>query len=117
MPSSLLERPPALTGSGTNAKVLDVLSKLQYISAPSLSAYLVVQRTDIQFSNIARGRVRISVNVANVGPVRSQPTPMILQAAPLGAFLQWKELTTVIVPPVEPNESIEVATEVSTPPT
>jgi hypothetical protein len=119
MTSSLLERPVSLDGSVTNAKTWDLRSKpwLRAISAPALSAELFVQRTDIQFRNVTPGRVRISVNVANLGLVRSQPTPMVLQAAPLGAFVPWKELTSVLVPSIEPGESVEVATEVSTPPT
>src|SRR5262245_62837038 len=101
MASSLLERP--------------VLARP--FSAERFSADLAVERTDINFSNITPGRVRISINVTNCGKTRSQPTPMVLQAAPLGAFLPWTNLTTLLVPSIEPGDSIEVATEVSTPPT
>src|SRR5262245_8682132 len=106
MTSSLLERP-------TSARPF---SADRFLSE-RFSADLVVERTDINFCNIAPGRVRISVNITNRGETRSQPTPMLLQAAPLGAFLLWTNLTALLVPSIEPGDSIEVVTEVSTPPT
>ena len=106
MPSSLLERPVSARPFSAD----------RFLSE-RFSADLVVQRTDINFSNIAPGRVRISIKVTNCGKTRSQPTPMLLQAAPLGTFLPWSNLTALLVPSIEPGESIEVATEVSTPPT
>lgn len=111
MTSSLLERP-------TSARPFsaDLFSAESFLSE-RFSADLVVDRTDINFCNIAPGRVRISVNITNCGETRSQPTPMLFQAAPLGAFLPWTNLTALLVPPIEPGESIEVATEVSNPPT
>jgi hypothetical protein len=77
------------------------------------TAELIVERTDIQFRNSAPGHVQISVNVTNIGQARSLPTTMQLQAAPLGAFVPWRDLKTVIVPSIEPGDSIEVVTEVS----
>src|SRR5437867_149956 len=87
------------------------------VSAHLRAAELLVERTDIQFCNVAPGRVRINVTVANVGEIRSQPTSMTIQAAPLGAFVSWRDLTSLLVPSIEPGDSIEVATEVSTSPT
>src|SRR5690349_16786496 len=40
---------------------------------------------------------------------------MRLQAAPLGASVPWTDLTTLVVPSIQPGDSIDVATEVSTP--
>ncbi len=93
MASSLLERP---------------------VSVSRQAAELVVERTDIRWRNVAPGRVQISVKVKNVGDARSQPTIMRLQAAPLGAFVRWKELTGLFVPPIEPGEFTEVAAEAAT---
>src|SRR5581483_1238074 len=77
---------------------------------------LIVERTDIHFRSIAPGRVRISVNVTNVGFARSEPTTMHLQAAPLGAFVPWSDLTSLVVPPIEPGRSVEVTADVAAPP-
>jgi hypothetical protein len=85
------------------------------VSVTRQAAELVVQRTDINWCNIAPGRVQIAVNVMNVGESRSQPTIIRLQAAPLGAFVPWKELTGLFVPSIEAGESIKVAAEAATP--
>ncbi len=106
MTSSLVERPVSIRPSSAARPLADLLT-----------AELVVERTDIQFGNVAPGRVRISVNVANVGLARSQPTTMRLQAAPLGAFVPWSDLTTLVVLSIGPGDSTGVATEVSAPPT
>ncbi len=40
---------------------------------------------------------------------------MRLESAPLGAFLRWRPLAHIIVPPLEPGESREVSAEVRRP--
>jgi hypothetical protein len=78
---------------------------------------LTVCREEIVFYNVAPGRVRLSVNVANVGPLRSTPTVMRIQAAPLGAFVPWNDLTAIVVPSIGPAGSAEVTAEFSAPQT
>src|SRR5687768_15886862 len=80
------------------------------------AADLRVRPTDIVFHNVAPGRVRLSVTVTNAGDARSEPTPMTIQAAPLGAFVPWKDVTSLVIPPIRPHGSVEVATELSAPP-
>ncbi len=71
-------------------------------------AGLRVDRTDIDFFNRQRQRVRIQVTVHNASDAWSRPTGMRLQAAPLGAFLPWKELGEVRVPVMAPHGSVQV---------
>jgi hypothetical protein len=108
MTSSLLERPVS------TRPFPEEHSSAEHLLPEHFSANLVVDRTDIKFHNIALGRVRISVNITNCGETSSQSMPLLLQAAPLGAFLPWTNLTALLVPPIEPGKSIEVATEVTT---
>src|SRR5437899_5205179 len=76
---------------------------------------LRVERTDISFHDSAGGTVRIQVAVHNAGARRSPPTPMRLESAPLGAFVPWRLLTRLLVPPLEPGESRELDAEVARP--
>jgi hypothetical protein len=76
---------------------------------------LQVRREDIEFRNIEQNRLRISVTVTNHGNVPSRPTAMSLQAAPLGAFVSWQDLTSVNVPSIGPHQSVEVAADVAAP--
>ena len=69
---------------------------------------LRVAREDIVFFNVAPGRVKITVRVHNYGDITSRPTQMVIQAAPLGAFLPWKPLATLTVPPIPPGEAVNV---------
>jgi len=79
------------------------------------AAELRVQTDDIVFHNVAPGRVRLSVTVANIGELPSQPTLMTVQAAPLGAFVPWKDVTTLAVPSIGPHDRATVTTELSAP--
>lgn len=72
---------------------------------------LHVDRTDINFFNVSANRVRIEITVHNHGIRRSRPRPMAIEAAPLGAFLRWEPVTRLMVPSIEPGESVVVATE------
>jgi len=77
---------------------------------------LTVRREEISFHKVAPERVRVSVTVWNPGDAWSSATSMILQAAPLGAFVPWWPLTTIDLPPIAPYGSIEVSTEAATQP-
>ena len=74
---------------------------------------LCVEREDIQFYNVAPDRLRIEVTVHNRGYVASQPKLMLLEAAPLGAFVTWKPLQRLQVPVIAAGESQRVSTEVN----
>jgi hypothetical protein len=72
---------------------------------------LIVRRRDIEFTDLSRGRVQISITVTNGGPDRSPLTPARMQVAPFGAFVDWKPLTVIEVPPLEPGESTVLRTD------
>jgi hypothetical protein len=76
---------------------------------------LRVKRTEILFCDVAGDRVRIQVTVHNAGEQRSQPTVMRLESAPMGAFVPWRPLTQLMVPALEPGQSIDLSTEVPRP--
>ncbi len=67
------------------------------------------------FYNVSPDRVRIEITVSNPSREQSRRTPLRLQAAPLGVFLPWQDLTTLWVPPLGPGEVVKLATEVSSP--
>jgi hypothetical protein len=71
-----------------------------------------VAREDIHFRNVAEGRVRITVTVHNRGGAWSQATTMRVEAAPLGAFIPMRPLTTLQVPAIPPLRCVNVSTEV-----
>jgi len=73
---------------------------------------LRVERTDICFEDVDECTVRIQVTIHNAGEQRSRPTTMRIQAAPFGAFVPWRPLAVLPVPPLEPGESRELSTEV-----
>lgn len=79
-------------------------------------AGLTVQRHDVSFQSIDTHRVRISVRVWNEDDTWSVPTAMTIQAAPLGAFVPWRDLTIVSVPAIPPRESREVVFDAAVPP-
>jgi hypothetical protein len=85
------------------------------VAAPRQEAELRVRRADIVFRNVEPGRVRLSIKVSNVGETRSEPTPMVVQAAPLGAFVGWKDVTALLVPPIEPDSYVEVSADLTAP--
>lgn len=77
-----------------------------------VGADLRVEREDIRFYNIAPDRLRIEVRVHNRGSDASQPEAMLLEAAPLGAFVPWRPLQRLQVPVIAAGESQVVSTEV-----
>lgn len=82
------------------------------VEAPAL---LRVRREDITFTTLPDGHVAVSIRIANLSPGRSRPQVAILQAAPLGAFVPWRPLTTVRVPALEPGETFVVEAEAQRP--
>src|SRR5262249_55082251 len=76
---------------------------------------LRVEREDISFADVARGKVRVRVVVHNDGEFRSKPTVMRLESAPLGAFVPWQPLALLPVPSIEPGGSREVSIDVKRP--
>jgi len=84
--------------------------KTQYTSAE-----LCVRRSGIRFHNVSLDRVHISVEVENQGRARSSPTPLRIESAPLGAFVRWRPLATLRVPPIPAGGSTIVQTVVRQP--
>ena len=74
-------------------------------SPPEKPTPLLVTRRDIEFMNIDRGHVQIAIRVTNTGPDRSEPTPVLIESAPFGAFVDWQLLAMARVRPLEPGES------------
>src|SRR5262245_50421912 len=70
---------------------------------------LRADRTDISFHNLSPDVVRVEVQVTNEGCLRSPPTEVVLQSAPLGAFLPWQPLLTLTVPSLAPRTSTVVS--------
>ncbi len=81
------------------------------------SAQLEVVRSGIRFHNVAPDRVRIEIEVRNRSATWSQPTPIRLQSAPLGAFVPWQPLATLHAPPIAPGETLALPFEAQCPPT
>jgi len=74
-------------------------------------ARLIVRRQDIEFTDVGPGRVEITITVTNDGSRRSPRALAVLQAAPLGAFVDWRPLTVLRVPALETGESAVLRTE------
>lgn len=73
---------------------------------PDLRPDLQVATGDIEFWNAAPGEVVIEFTVRNHGEAGSEPTTARVQAAPLGAFVAWRELDDVVVPALDPGEEV-----------
>ncbi len=76
-----------------------------------------LERRDISFHNSAPDRVSISVTLRNPSVRCTEPTSLTLQAAPFGAFVPWRDLTTLDVRSLQPGETITLETEAFTPKT
>jgi hypothetical protein len=83
--------------------------------APGLPSSLVVRREDIAFENISPEQVRVEVIVTNDGDEPSGQAVAVVSAAVLGAFVPWRPLTALAVPPLEPGESTVVSAVVPAP--
>jgi len=79
------------------------------------AADLRVDPKDISFHDLPADKVLIQVTVHNAGLQTSQPTPMRLESAPLGAFVPWRPLARLLVPAIEPGESRVLSTEATRP--
>jgi hypothetical protein len=67
--------------------------------------WLRVEREDIAFATVRPGVLLAQVTVRNDGPHPTEPTPAVLQTAPLGAFVPWQPLALVTIPSLAPGES------------
>lgn len=74
-------------------------------------AELMVEPADISFHDLTRDRVEIRVKIRNQGQAPSLPTFMRLECAPFGAFVPWRPLTDLPVPPLEAGEVRELSVE------
>ncbi len=84
---------------------------------PATAADLTVRREDIEFADVAPGLVRVAIRVTNEGNRRSDATIARIEAAPLGAFVPTRPLTSLPVPSLAPGESTVLETEVARPKT
>lgn len=85
-------------------------------SAPSAEfARLVLDREDITFTTPRPGVLSVAVHVRNTGPGLTRATPALLRSAPLGAFVPWEPLDTLIVPPLAPGRSTVLRGEYALP--
>jgi hypothetical protein len=77
---------------------------------PSLSSGmdLLVRREGIRFHNEDATHVRIEVEVENHGFASSEPAELRLESAPFGAFVRWRPLARLVVPPIPPEGSLVV---------
>src|SRR5262245_37259062 len=73
------------------------------------AAGLRADRTDIAFQNVTEDLLRVDVTVTNDGSLWSPPTEVALQSAALGAFLPWRPLMTLTVPPIAPRTSAVIS--------
>jgi hypothetical protein len=67
--------------------------------------WLQVEREDISFVTLRPGVLLAEVTVRNTGPERTEPTPAVLQSAPLGVFVPWQPLALLTIPSLAPGES------------
>jgi hypothetical protein len=66
---------------------------------------LHLERTDIVFADVAPDLVGIEITVRNLGDGFSDPSPVLVQAAPLGAFVPWRPLTVLSLPALAPGQA------------
>ena len=64
------------------------------------AAGLEVRREDVRFWNITPQLIRVEITVRNLGHETSRPTEARVEIAPFGAFLPWKPLARLPVPPI-----------------
>ena len=87
------------------APELDIRSNYQ--------ARLTVSASDITFHDLTDDTVEIRVAVRNEGEHPSNPTFMRLESAPLGAFVPWRPLAVLPLPPMQAGESREFSFQAS----
>ncbi len=79
------------------------LLKRKAHASPLLSSDLVIERTDIVFANVSAERVQIEITVHNRGDLPTPPTPLRIEAAPLGAFVPTRPLASLLIPRLLPG--------------
>ncbi len=72
---------------------------------------LTLERTDIWFEDVSDERVCIQVTIRNASQEPTPPTPVVIQAALLGAFVAWQPLVELTVPSIAPGQSHTLITE------
>jgi hypothetical protein len=70
-----------------------------------------VECDGIRFHNVAADRVQIELSIVNQSDEVTAPTHAIVRAAPFGAFVPWRPLTTIDVPALDPRERWTVHSE------
>ena len=78
---------------------------LLHSSLSGLGAQLRLGRQDITFRNLTPECVGIEVILHNEGDEVSPLTVAHLSVAPLGAFVPWRSLVTLAVPPLRPGQT------------
>ena len=66
---------------------------------------LRIERTDINFYDVGNDTVRIELTIRNTGEARSQVTPVVVEAAILGAFVTSTPIHVTTVPELKPGDS------------
>jgi len=64
---------------------------------------LCVEPSDITVQDVGPDQVRIEVVVHNHGDTTSSARMMRIESAPLGAFVPWKPLAEIWIPPIPPG--------------
>jgi hypothetical protein len=80
-----------------------------------LEADLFIGREGIRFWNKTSDRMVIEIEVHNLGTHRSTETILLVQSAPLGAFVPWQPLAHVAVPAIQAGRSTTVRLEATAP--
>jgi hypothetical protein len=78
-------------------------------------ARIILDREDIAFTTPRPGVLSVAVTVRNSGPGLTRPIPALFRSAPLGAFVPWEPLDTLVVPPLAPGRSIVLRGEYALP--
>ena len=96
------------------AKVADSIGVMDGVVAENQheGVDLCVETEGIRFYNVGPDTLKIEVTVHNRGYSESRPDTMLLEAAPLGAFVPWRPLQRLPVPAIAAGESLTVSTEV-----
>ncbi len=96
------------------AKVADSIDVMDGVVAENQheGVDLCVETEGIRFYNVGPDTLKIEVTVHNRGYSESRPDTMLLEAAPLGAFVPWRPLQRLPVPAIAAGESLTVSTEV-----
>ena len=70
---------------------------------------LTLERSDIVFKTDTSGMVQLQVGIRNQSQRISPPTEVRIQAAPLGAFVSWRDVKSVQAPSLQPGQATKVS--------